>query len=195
MIAAEPGPPRTSTPTRRVGAVLAAGLLLFQLANFAASGFDALHVRWELRTLSAPGQPVGTALLPLTVYRGLGELAPLIPPDAPVLLVADSDTPLAYDFQLLPRPLHVLLTVDDALAARVARIDPVVGARVVDWQALVDSRDQRLTPESLRRWLGRSDWLVTVQSTPAPLVLAKFGPTRQLVAQQGPVTLYFLARP
>src|SRR6185295_7953678 len=175
--------------------LLAGVLLLAQAANFALVETAAIV---QFQRLAAPERqagPLDAAGLPLAGYRALDALAPFIPEDGRVLLVADSDTPVAWDFQLLPRPLHVLFAVDEALEAKVARLDPALGERLMRWHAEIRQRDQQLTPEALRRHLGRAQWLLTVSTGGAPLELPDDGPRREFVARSGPVSLFRLVAP
>jgi len=177
---------------RVAGGLLLGALLLAQAANFTASDAETIALRRRLGRPGAAGVSVNALELSLVVYRALGELAPRIPEDGRVLIVVDSDTPMTYDFQLLPRPVRVLFTVTGEYEQRVARLDPVLGGRLQWWHAQIDERDQRLTPESLRRQLAQSDWLLTVQTTAAPLVLPDDGPHRVALQASGPVVLYRL---
>jgi hypothetical protein len=187
--------PAEPRPASRRALLLGGALLLAQAANFALVESSALA---NQRRLAAPDPAAGladAARLPLAGYRALAELAPLIPEDGRVLLVADNATPVAWDFQLLPRPLHVLFLVDESLEARVARLDPALGERVMRWHAEIRARDQQLTPDALRRRMAQADWLLVVRTSGPALELPADGPRREELRASGPITLYRLVPP
>lgn len=179
----------------RWATLLAGALLLAQAANFALVEAHAIAQHRRLAEPDPADAPPDVTRLPLAGYRALAELAPRIPEHGRVLLVADTDTPVVWDFQLLPRPLHVLFAVDEALEARVSRLAPELGERLIRWHAEIRSRDQQLTPESLGRHLAQAEWLLVVRTGGAPIELPADGARRELVAASGPVTLYRLVSP
>jgi hypothetical protein len=178
----------------RAGLIVAGLLLLAQAANFASVEASTFALQSRLVAEPVPGQRLSPSQLALAAYRALAELAPQIPRDERVLLVSDSEVPVAWDFQLLPRPLRVLFTVDETTAALVARRDEVVSQRLALWHAEIDRRDQRLTPEALLRRLRESRWLITVSSGGEPPALPPQPPLRR-VAVSGPATLYRVESP
>lgn len=172
-----PGP-QPSRPLRALAAASLA-LLLLHAANHAASERDALASLAE----SAVEPPA------LAVHRALGDLAPLVPPDGRVLLVAGNETPRAWDFQLQPRPLHVLMPLNPALVELTRRHDPVAGERLAWWHEQVRERDQALDAASLRRHLAGAQWLLLVECEAAALPWPADGPRRTELARDGPATL------
>lgn len=187
--------PAERKPAARWALLLAGVLLLAQAANFALVETAAIV---QFRRLAAPeraAEPLDAAGLPLAGYRALDALAPFIPENGRVLLVADTDTPVPWDFQLLPRPLRVLFAVDERLEQRVARLDPALGERLMRWHAEIRLRDQLLTPEALRRHLAQAEWLLTVSTGGAPPDFPEDGPRREFVARSGPVSLFRLVPP
>ena len=153
--------------TRRVtpglaGGVLAGALLVGQLCAALPTVAESLRGARLVYAGVVHPQPEGFAGHP--AFAALVDMLPLladVPEDARVLLVVGTAMPFAYDFHVLPRPLDVLLRVEDKLVARALR-RLEAPSLVLDWLQLIEERRMRLTPERLAEELPAHDVLLTL---------------------------------
>ncbi|HTE05847.1 MAG TPA: hypothetical protein VK824_06605 [Planctomycetota bacterium] len=188
-----------TTPTRRdarlpgrLGALVAAAILLAEAGLYAVSQRDALHANLRVRDSvrgAASGDP---NFVPLAAFEGLEDVARSVPPDARVLVVTSSPLPTAYDFPLLPRPVHLLFAVD-GLLAQAAGFPGPTSQQALDWVASLEQRGQRLAPGTLAEQLAAADVLITVLIEPSALPWPEGAPRPQLLARSGLAAAWRLA--
>jgi hypothetical protein len=182
--------------TRRVSVVLAGLLLAVQLGAAWPRVAGSLQGARQVHAGLAHPDPAGFAGLP--PFAALLDLPPLmaaVPTDARVLLVAGTTVPFAYDFHVLPRPLDVLVRVQERVVARALRLfeDDYVVTR---WLDELDARGLRLTPERLAAALDGHDVLVTfLIDEPALGLPPEVAARLQRQDSHGVAVLYRIATP
>jgi len=179
----EPLPSRP-TPRTLVLALLVAGLIGVQALVFArsqAGGFEA--ARLGRRWFTGPGQERDLSFLSVAAERSLTGIAAHLPPDARVLLVSGTPFLAPYDFYLAPRPLSLLIDVDDELTERAIEHFPQSAGQARRYRRQIEERRQRLTPEHLHEALSRCDWLIVFMGGPDTLPPLADGPRLLPVAE------------
>jgi len=177
--------------------VLAAAVLLAQAAAVAPALVQAVSAARAAHQAERAPESVPDPWQPARLAaRDLAPLMRLVPDDARVLLVAGVTSPCSWDAWVLPRPLRVLLDIDEALLLRAER-EPSLRGVVSHWRRHVASRRMRLQPDLLAHELSRHDVLVLFQFDAARAAAAAglAGVTLRPVASLGVATLHAVLRP
>jgi len=188
--------PAPRTGGRGVALVLALAAAVQLVAALPALRAALLAARGAHAAAQAPEGAPGPWQPALLAARDLPPLLRDVPADARVLLVGGSAVPVAWDAHVAPRPLRVLLRVDEGLLARAAR-EPGLQGPLAAWRGHLVRRELALTPARLARELPRHDVVLAFQLDPAELApaAAQAGVTLHPLATHGSATLLAVRGP